>query len=448
MNRRNFLLALAAPAPPRPNVIVLFSDDQRFDTIHALGNPAIQTPNLDRLCARGVSFTHARIMGGNQGAVCVPSRAMLMTGQSLYHATSAFAGKRDYHLWPALFTQNGYTSFGTGKWHNGPKLFHEAFTAGGPVMFGGMNDHYGTPVFDYNPAAKYPPNEVKKFPKKSSSELFADSLIGFLQTRDQTKRFCAYVAFTAPHDPRQAPPEWLAKYPVDQIKLPANFLPQHPFDNGELKIRDEALLPWPRTPEAVKKEIADYYALISHLDSQIGRILDALDRSGQAANTIVVFAGDNGLALGQHGLLGKQNLYDHSIRVPLIVAGPGVKQNQRSAAAVYLYDLFPTLCDLAGLPKPTTLDGTSFAPALRGERFAGRPHTYHAYRDFQRAIRTSTHKLIRYTVNGQTTRQLFDLSKDPLEMINLIDDPKQAQRIRALEADLKAWQKSVDDPIA
>jgi arylsulfatase A-like enzyme len=437
MNRRNFLLALATPKP-RPNVLFLFSDDHRFDTIRALGNPDIETPNLDRLCSRGVAFTQATIMGGNQGAVCVPSRAMLMTGQSVFHATDALAGKRPYHLWPAVFGQAGYQTFGAGKWHNGPKLYHEAFSAGGPILFGGMNDHYRTPLHRFNPSAQYPPTAVERSPKQSSSELFTDGLLDFLQRRDKTKPFCAYVAFTAPHDPRQAPPEWLAKYPVEKIKLPKNFLPKHPFDNGELEVRDEKLLPFPRTPEAVKKEIADYYALISHLDSQIGRILDAVDE-----NTIVVFAGDNGLAVGQHGLLGKQNVYDHSIRVPLIVAGPGIVKGRKNLALVYVYDCFATLCDLAGLPKPATVEGESFAPALRGERFAGRASTFHLYRDFQRAVRTRTHKLIRYTVKGVTTRQLFDLQRDPLEMINRIDDPSQARRVAELEAELSRWEKLV-----
>lgn len=421
MNRRNFLLVLAAPKP-RPNIVFLFSDDQRFDTIRALGNPDIQTPNLDRLCARGVAFTQASIMGGNQPAVCMPSRAMLMTGQTLYHATDALAGKRPYHLWPAVFAQAGYQTYGAGKWHNGPKLYHEAFSAGGPIFFGGMNDHYGTPLHRFNPSAQYPLAAAERSQKQSSSELFTDGLLGFLKSRDETKPFCAYVAFTAPHDPRQAPPEWQARYPVEKIKLPKNFLPEHPFDNGELEVRDEKLLPFPRTPEAVKKEISDYYALISHLDSQIGRILDAVDE-----NTIIVFAGDNGLAVGQHGLLGKQNLYDHSIRVPLIVAGHRIKKSRKSPALVQLQDCFATLCDLAGVPKPATVEGESFAAALRGEPFAGRSHTLHYYREYQQAVRTRTHKLIRYTVNGKVTRQLFDLQRDPWERNSLTDERKIAE---------------------
>lgn len=450
MERRKFLLSLAAPAlaqeSRRPNILVLFSDDHRFDTIHALNNPVIRTPNLDRLCARGTAFTQATIMGGNQPAVCVPSRAMLMTGQSLYHAVAAFDGKRAFHLFPKHFAAHGYTTFGAGKWHNGPKLFQQAFQSGGPVMFGGMNDHYNTPVHAFNPSGEYPPEAATRSPKHSS-ELFADGLIGFLQSHDRNKPFCAYLAFTAPHDPRQAPPEWLAKYPPSGIKLPPNFLPQHPFDNGELEIRDEKLLPHPRTTEAVKQEIAAYYALISHMDHQIGRILDALDKSEHAANTVIVFAGDNGLAVGQHGLLGKQNLYEHSIRVPLIVAGPGIRRGRRSEALVYTYDIFPTLCQLAAIPVPATVEGASFAGALQDSRFSGRSDTFHAYRGYMRAVRTPAHKLILTTVRGHTTRQLFDLKQDPWEMHNLADAQVEAPRVAKLEAALRKWQERVDDPL-
>lgn len=452
MHRRNFLQGLAGPllaqGTAKPNVLFLFSDDQRFDTIRALGNKEIQTPHLDRLCARGVAFTQAMIPGGNQGAVCVPSRAMLMTGQSLYHATEALAGKRPYELWPGYLGKQGYRTFGAGKWHNGPKTYQEAFASGGPVMFGGMNDHYRTPVVAYRADGKYGETDVVRDPAKSSSELFADSLIEFLRAQRGDQPFCAYVAFTAPHDPRQAPAEWRRRYAAEKITVPPNFLPKHPFDNGELEVRDEKLLPWPRTRTAVQKEIADYYALISHLDSQIGRILDVLDRTGLSRNTLVVFAGDNGLALGQHGLMGKQNVYDHSIRVPLVVAGPGVVKGRRSEAAVYLYDIFATLCEMVGVAKPASVEGVSFAAALRGEVFAGRASTFHAYREFQRAVRTQSHKLIRYRVKGTETWQMFDLRRDPWEMRDLSAEPGEARRRAEMEEMLRVWQREVGDPQA
>ena len=138
-----------------------------------------------------------------------------------------------------------------------------------------------------------------------------------------------YVALTSPHDPRTPPPPYDRLYDPTKIPLPKNFYPIHPFDNGDLNVRDEQLLPTPRTPEAIKKEIALYYGMISEMDAQVGRILVTLEKEGLMENTLIVFAGDNGLAVGQHGLLGKQNLYEHSIRVPMIFSGPGIPKNKK-----------------------------------------------------------------------------------------------------------------------
>ena len=183
--------------------------------------------------------------------------------------------------------------------------------------------------------------------EKFSSELFADSAIEFLQNHDGKKPFFAYVAFTAPHDPRQPPLGYREPYYRKLPPLPANFLPQLPFDNGMMQGgRDENLAAWPRTEAMIRDQLAEYYGLITHLDEQIGRILAALEKSGQAENTIIIFAADNGLALGSHGLLGKQSVYEHSMRTPLIIAGPGIPRGKATRAFTYLLDLFPTLCDV------------------------------------------------------------------------------------------------------
>ncbi len=149
-----------------------------------------------------------------------------------------------------------------------------------------------------------------------------------------------------PHDPRLAPAEFTKLYDPAKISLSKNFMPEHPFDNGELKIRDELLAPHPRTPAVMRQHLADYYATISHLDSEVGRVLAEIERRGWADNTIVIYSSDQGLAVGgRHGLMGKQNLYEH-VKPPLVFAGPGIPRGQ-SDALVYLYDLFPTICDFA-----------------------------------------------------------------------------------------------------
>jgi arylsulfatase A-like enzyme len=459
MLRRTFLPALAAgvsAAVPdsKPNFVILFTDDQRFDTIRALGNHEIHTPNMDRLVKRGIAFTHASIMGGTQGAVCVPSRAMLMTGQMLFRAarnTGATPGVKaapgPFDMLPELFGKNGYKTFATGKWHNGPKLFARAFGSGKNIFFGGMGDQLKMPVQDFDPKGDYPKTAIQPS-GKFASELFADTAVSFIQNAPASDPFLLYCAFTSPHDPRMAPKRFTDLYSPEKITLPKNFSPEHPFDNGELKVRDELLAPFPRTPQVVREHIAGYYAMVSEVDHQIGRIIDAVDRSPHAGNTYIIFAGDNGLAVGQHGLMGKQNVYEHSIRVPMVIGGPGIPRNKRSDALVYTFDLFPTLCGLAGIPVPETVDGQSLVPLFKGERKQIRESTFYAYRNFQRAVRTRGWKLIRYTVNGKETTQLFHLAKDPWETRNLADNRSYKQQLQRLNSELKDWQKRTGDPLA
>lgn len=461
MTRRGLLHAaglgaasFALRAATRPNIVILFSDDQRFDTIRALGNREIRTPNLDRLVRRGTAFDHAFIMGGTIPAICAPSRAMLLTGQTLFHIHDSIVEpkeapqrpRRPFEMFPETFAKAGYATFGAGKWHNGPPLFARAFPQhGGPVMFGGMSDHDKVPVQEFDPSGRY--DKSRTHPgEKFSSELFTDAAVEFLRGYQGDQPFLMYVAYTAPHDPRTPPQEYRRMYPPEKIKLPPNFMAQHPFDNGELKIRDENLAPFPRTPEVIREHIAEYYGLITHLDAQIGRVLDALADTGRLDNTIIVFAGDNGLAVGRHGLMGKQNMYEHSIRVPLILAGPGIPKGKRTAAMCYLLDIFPTLCDLTGVTIPTTVEGQSLLPVLHGKP-GGRDSIFAAYRNLMRAVRTERWKLNVYFVKGARTIQLFDLDRDPWEMNNLAEEPAQRERVKEMQALLARWMAEVDDPL-
>lgn len=465
--RRRFLGVMAGALPmltaagsqpgsgKRPNVLVLLTDDQRFNTLHALNNPEIQTPNMDRLLRRGTAFTQAHIMGGTVAAVCAPSRAMLLTGRTLFRVPPSIVtpervspeerGQCPFATFPEVFRRAGYTTFGTGKWHNHPRLYAKAFSAGGAIFFGGMCDHDKVPIHVFRPDGDYTSSKAQAG-KAFSSQLFSDEAIQFLRHHEGKQPFLMYVSYTAPHDPRMAPREYADKYPPQKISVPPNFLPGHPFDNGELRVRDEELLPFPRTPEAVQGEIAAYYAMIAHLDAHIGRVLDALEESGHAHDTIVVLAGDNGLAVGQHGLLGKQNLYEHSVRVPLVFAGPGIPKGKRRDALCYLSDIFPTLCDLAGLPQPDSVEGKSLAPVLHDRHIEVRDSVFFAYRDVQRGVRQGRWKLIRYNVEGTETIQLFDLHSDPWETNNLASSPEHAERVSALTTLLARWMRELDDP--
>lgn len=459
-------VALSSCKRAKPlNVLVLFTDDQRFDTIRALGNHSIHTPNLDTLVHKGTSFTNAYIMGGTSGAVCMPSRAMLLTGRGLFHIEGT--GRtipEDHVMMPELFRKHGYKTFGIGKWHNGREAFARSFSDGAEIMFGGMSDHWNVPAYDFDPGGAYatrtpvieqPLRSNKVVFKgydhitegKHSSELFADAAVEFLDNHKSPDPFFLYVSFTAPHDPRTAPKNFLDMYDQEQISPSPNFLPRHPFDNGEMNVRDELLAEFPRTPGEIQRHIAEYYAIISHLDAQIGRILECLHRTGQTENTLIVFAGDNGLALGQHGLLGKQSVYEHSVHVPLIFRGPGVPEGEQRDDLCYLTDIFRTVCDMSGIQKPDSVEGESLAPAIKNQTRNGREALYFSYRHFQRALRLRRWKLILYNVRGTKHAQLFDLEYDPWETNNLAEDPSQGNRIREMTELLKSMMAEADDPV-
>ena len=447
----------------KPNILFFFTDDQRFDTIHALGNADVQTPTLDRLVAEGTTFTHAHIPGGTSGAICMPSRAMLHTGRTLFHLEGAGQGIPADHVMLGEHLQaHGYRTWGTGKWHNGPASFARSFSDGAEIFFGGMDDHWNVPAFDYDPTGNYDSvlpqcpdafrSNALKIRKgdhvragKHSSELFAEGAIDWLTQCDSDDPFFMYLSFMAPHDPRTMPQAYLDMYDPEDVPLPENFMGGHPFDNGDLKVRDEVLEEFPRDPDKVRRHIAEYYAMITHLDAQMGRVLDALAASGKADNTIVVFAGDNGLAVGQHGLLGKQNMYEHSVRVPLIFAGPGVPAGERRSAYVYLLDIFPTLCALIGVDTPSSVEGASLVSAMEDGDVQVRETLFAAYRGFQRMVKDERFKLIEYAVNGRRTTQLFDLETDPLELHNLADDEAHAGKLNALRATLFQWRDDWDD---
>ncbi len=430
----------------KPNILFFFTDDQRFDTIGALVNEHIITPNMDSLVRNGTTFTNAYIMGSMSGAVCVPSRAMLMTGRTLFSLEGVGKVIPENHVTlPEVLRETGYTTFHTGKWHQDSKAYARCFSAGAKIFFGGMSDHYKVPVRDYDPTGKYSKGKIYHDEGKHSSELFSDAAIRFMRNYKGDSPFFVYIAYTAPHDPRHMPKEYLDMYNPEDIVLPESFLPEHPFDNGDMRTRDEKLAAWPRTPEEIRKHIAAYYAMITHVDAQIGRVLAALKETGQAENTIIVFSCDNGLAVGRHGLLGKQNIYEHSVHVPLAICGPGIPKGQKRDAFCYLLDIFPTLCELIGISIPSSVEGRSLVPIIRSQQRKVRNTLFFAYKDVQRGVRDRCYKLIEYFVNDKRTTQLFDLQSDPWEIYNLADNPNYVQHLQRLRKELLRWKGQLGD---
>ena len=447
-----------AAAAGQPNILFLFTDDQSFETIRALGHTDIDTPNLDRLVARGTTFTHTYNMGSWQPAVCVASRTMLNTGRSLWDAQIAGKQLEAEHaagrLWAQLLATAGYRTYMTGKWHLSvppEKVFHVVRN-----VRGGMPRD--TPEAYSRPQSGKPDAWSPSDPKwggfwqggKHWSEVGADDAVDFLQdSRKSAAPFFMYVAFNAPHDPRQSPAEYVRRYPPTRIAMPRNFLPEYPQNEGigsGQNLRDEKLGPFPRTEHAVKVHRGEYYASITHLDAQIGRVLDALTASGKADHTWIFLTADHGLAVGHHGLFGKQNMYEHSLRVPFVVVGPGVAANRRIATPIYLQDVMPTTLELAGIAPPAHVYFRSVLPHLRGKSsLPARAETYAAYMEQQRALLHDDYKLIVYPKIGVT--RLYNLRSDPDEMIDLASNSTHASRRRDLFARLKQVQGQLGDPL-
>ncbi|MDE3198355.1 MAG: sulfatase-like hydrolase/transferase [Acidobacteriota bacterium] len=464
MDRRNFLKATAvqiaaaghldAQPKERPNFLFLIADDLTFRGVRALGNHEVETPAIDRLIERGCTFTHCFHQGSWSGAVCIASRTMLNTGMTAFRARKEV---ETTPLWGQTFSEAGYDTHLVGKWHLSRPALKRSFLATGavsPGMFESGPDAYNRPSpgntwtpwdktrkgqwLHTTQWANAPVDEVKH-----SAEIWADGAIEHLNKVAQgTKPFVLYVGFNSPHDPRQAPREFVERYPRERIAIPPDYLPEHPFDQGDHRIRDEVLAPFPRTKDAVRLHRQEYYAHITYMDTQIGRILDALERSPAAANTYVILTADHGLAVGEHGLMGKQNLYEHSVRMPYVIAGPGIAHRSVDAM-IYQHSTFATACELAGIRVPKSVEFPSLAPWLKGKGTEPHDAMFCWYLNYQRSVRTREHKLIVYPQAGVT--QLFDLRKDPWETNDLAEQPKYAATQAALRERLRRFQRELGD---
>lgn len=431
-------------ADSKPNIIFLFADDQRADTIGAHGNPHIQTPHLDKLVSEGFSFRRNYCAGSFSGAVCVASRAMLMTGRHWMRIESKNVAK-DWGKAPLLPSvlekDGGYRTFIVGKWHNGEEMLNRAFRSGGSVYMGGMVNHADFEVQDLVDGEL----GAKRGAGGFSSTVFADAAIEFIEGAGGDRPFFLYVAFTAPHDPRNPPEKYREMYYKARPPLPANYLPQHPFVNAPQATsgRDEGLAPWPRTKEVISDQLCEYYGLVTHLDEQVGRIMKALEGTEHADNTYVIYTADHGLAMGSHGLLGKQNVYEQSMSSPLIIYGPGIPKGKSSRAYTYILDLYATVCGFAGVGLPEGVDARDLSPVMDGRVKSVRESVFLPFQDNQRAVSDGRWKLHVYPKINH--RLLFDLKNDPHEMENLAEDVLHAGDVERMGELMGVWRKRLGD---
>ena len=471
----------------QPNIVFIYADDMAYWALGAMEHPIVKTPNLDRLASEGVIFTNAYNQGGWHGAVCVASRAMLNTGQFLWRAKKTMdrgfppmppaqqqsgvasgAAERDRYeseFWSRRIHSCGYTTCFAGKWHVDTRNIdgqscdcvpvQPLFDRFGIIRPGGMpptvESSYNRPLEGDDDAwSPFDPQYQGHWSGGQHwAEALADSSIDMINTASKLDQpFFMYLAFNSPHDPRQAPKEFVDMYPQEMMDVPPDFLPDNPHRDAmqnPRNSRDERLAPFPRTEYAVRVHRREYYAIISHMDAQIGRMLDALERSGKRQNTVIIFTADNGLALGSHGLFGKQSLYEHSVRVPLIISGTGIPKQKRIDTPVYMQDVMPTALEIAGKPIPDQVQFKSLLPLIRGERTEQYAAIYGAYMQAQRMVRQGDFKLIVYPASQ--TVLLFDLKNDPHETGNLADNPAYATKIRELLTELRKLQNEADDPL-
>jgi arylsulfatase A-like enzyme len=464
-----------AAAPRRPNILFIIVDDQSpFDLRIYEPKSALETPVLDRLAAQGMVFDAAHHMGSFVGAVCTPSRHMIMCGRTLWHlpigpgAKGHCPANLEQNTMAAVFNRAGYATMRTCKPGNSYADADKQFSVRKEADKRGGNDTEG-------------------------SAWHAEQVLDYLNEREasgETRPFLIFFGFSHPHDPRNGKPALLAKYgavihtdrnslpPANpkQPALPVNYLPAHPFPHGHPDLRDEVAVSgvWDnRDEQTIRNELGRYYACSENIDTQIGRVLDKLNAMGELANTYVFYTADHGIAIGRHGLQGKQNLYEHTWRVPFIVTGPGVKPGIRVKGNIYLLDVLATLCDLTGVECPASNEGISFKPVLVGTQQTVRDVLYGAYsggtKPGMRCVKHGDWKLIKYDVlDGQVREtQLFNLAENPHELIeqhhdarvidrtgnsptnaqrNLASDPHYSDKLHEMESLLLAEMRQLDDP--
>lgn len=450
------ILAVPLPAADRPNVLILVADDLRPDGIAALGNSAVQTPNLDALAARSLVFSRAFC----SYPICHVSRSEMLSGRHHWENLGKGGFAEGIVFWPQAFREAGYETWHIGKWHVSGRPHDRGYTevagmfagGGGKWVKEGQLDPRGFPVTGYKGWIFQSEDGKELHPEfgigltPETNDRFADAALSLIRRGGEKPWFC-HVNFTAPHDPLFPSEASVARLRDATIETPPDFLPEHPFDHGNFKGRDELLLPFPRTEASVRELRRGYYAVIEDLDRAVGTILTGLEASGEEKNTIVIFTSDHGLAAGSHGLSGKQNQYDHTLRVPLLIAGPGIPPG-RTAAMVYLRELFPTTCDLAGIAIPDSVTARSFDEVLKGESEAHHDAVFGIFTDTQRSIETEDGwKLVHYPKLDRW--QLFDLKADPLELRDLsaAGDELSRNRLAALKKALETWRSETGDPL-
>jgi arylsulfatase A-like enzyme len=444
----------AAQRPERkPNVLFLAIDDQN-DWIGCLGgHPLARTPNIDRLAERGTLFLNAHC----QAPLCNPSRTSLML--SLRPTTTGVYGLapwfRTLQPWkervtlPQYFAQHGYRTFTAGKVYHGgipAKDRPREFDVWGPS--GGVGVKPPGKLVPPTPMGNHPLMDWGAFPHADADKgdyQVASWAVEQLRQMPKEQPFFLAAGFFLPHVPCYATPRWFDLYPDDDSVLPTvNEADRDDTPRFSWYLHwqlPEPRLKWVREQGQWRNLVRSYLACVSFVDSQVGRVLDALEASGLREDTVVVLWSDHGWHLGEKGITGKNTLWERSTRVPLVFAGPGVGTKARSTRPAELLDLYPTLVELCGLPRRHDLEGHSLVPQLKDPK-ADRPWpAITSHNQGNHGIRSQRWRYIRYADGSE---ELYDLQSDPREWNNRAGDPASA----GVLAEHRRWLPAPDVPPA
>ncbi|MFZ9935667.1 MAG: sulfatase [Luteolibacter sp.] len=450
-------------------MVYIMADDHACNAISAYGSPLIRTPNIDRIAAQGAMFTQAMVAN----SICSPSRATLLTGKyshknGVRKLNETFDGSQQ--TFPKLLQKAGYQTAIIGKWHlvSVPTGF-DHFS----VMEG--QGRYDDCPFKQNGAD----GRVRRVPTKGYvTDVITDQALGWLKQRDHDRPFCLMIHHKAPHGPHHPAPRHKNLFQADTLPEPPTLLDDYVgrapaamadrLDWSRLLLCDRPYVQYRATGRQRTGDRADdtrmmyqafmkgYLRLVAALDENVGRVLDYLEESGLSGNTLVIYASDNGFFNGEHGFYNKMWMYEPSLKIPLIIKGPGVKAGSKPDEFAAMMDVAPTLLDFAGCGIPEDVQGRTLRPLLEGKGGSLRDaFYYHHYGSADVAppeivgVRTRTHKLVCYPSLEEKYRwELFDLKEDPKEMHNLYGLDEHRRIVTELKARLQSLIRQYEDTVS
>lgn len=429
---------MASSTDTRPNIVFLFADDMRWDAMSCADNPVIQTPNLDRIATEGRRFTNAFATT----AICAVSRASVMTGQYAHtHGVRDFAKTLSEdqfaRSYPEILRSAGYFTGFVGKWGIGNEMpeTHFDFFNGFP----GQGQYF---------------HEIDGKQRHLTS-MIGEDMVDFLKEPPGDKPFCLSVSFKASHVQDQDPKQFLPdpRYDglyVDKDIPKAPSMTEYDFERQPDFIRNsEGRTRWEKrflTEEKRQESTRNYYRLINGIDEAVGKFLDALDAQGLAENTIVIFTADQGMFMGEHGLAGKWLMHEESIRIPLLIRGPGVSPGVIDAMALTL-DFAPTMLDCAGVIPPPEMEGKSLRPFFASDQQPWRDDFFYEHHyahggkiPRSEGVRTNRWKYIKYLDSDPLYEELYDLDSDPFEMHNRAKNSTFARELEEMRERYAKWR--------